>query len=243
LKGKKVLVTGASSGIGFQIAKDLLEMGAIVGGHYRQNEDGARKLLEYAGPKQCRVFQADFGDSAQVHRLWSEFTAWSGGIDVLINNAGEATKPVPLNELTEDAWDRTFQVNVKAPWLLSRSALEVMSKQGSGRIVSISSVGVKFGGGINTVHYSASKGALENLTMSFAKAGAPHNVLVNAVRAGITDTGFHAKLGRPDLTDRINMIPLKRLADPNEIAEAVLFLAGDKSSFVTGTIMTVAGGE
>ena len=134
-------------------------------------------------------------------------------------------------------------MNVKAPWLLSRAAIDIMSKQGYGRIVNISSVGVKFDGSIATMHYSASKGALETLTMSFAKAGAPHNVLVNAVRAGVTDTEFHAKLNRPDLSKRINLVPLKRLAEPKEIAEAVLFLAGNQSSYVTGTILTVAGGE
>lgn len=240
---KRVLVTGASSGIGFQVARDFLKQGAIVGAHYRSNEAGARKLFEYAKPGQCQVFQADFSHSGEVLRLWAEFFAWSRGIDVLVNNAGEAVVPVPFSELAEESWDRAFQVNVKAPFLLSRAALAEMEKQGSGRIISISSVGVKFGGGVNTVHYSASKAALEALTKSLAKAGAPFNVLVNTVRVGVTDTPLHEKIGRGDLSGRAALIPLKRLAQPSEISEVVLFLASEGSSYITGSVLTVAGGE
>ena len=243
MKGKRVLVTGASSGIGFQIALDFLKQGASVGAHYRYNEEGARGLLQHAAPGECQVFQADFAMSADVHRLWEEFSSWRGGIDVLVNNAAEAAAPSPLEELSEEAWDTTFQVNVKVPFLLSRAALSHMRTQGSGRIINISSIGVKFGGGITTVHYSASKAALEAITRSFAKAGAPFNVLVNAVQAGVTDTPMHGKIGRYDLSDRIEMIPLKRLARPEEISDAVIFLAGERSSYISGTVITVAGGE
>jgi 3-oxoacyl-[acyl-carrier protein] reductase len=118
-----------------------------------------------------------------------------------------------------------------------------MQEQRSGRIINISSIGVQFGGGVNSVHYSASKAALEALTLSFAKAGAPYNVLVNTVRAGVTDTPFHEKIGRDDLTDRANLIPKKRIAKPEGISNSVLFLASDSSSFITGSTLTVAGGE
>ncbi len=238
-----MLVTGASSGIGFQVACDFLRKGAVVGAHYRHNKEGALKLLEYAQYGRCQLFQADFTHSADVLRLWDEFITWSQGIDVLVNNAGEAVAPVPLDELSEDAWDSAFQVNVKAPFMLSRAALSHMAEQRSGRIINISSVGVKFGGGITTAHYSASKAALEATTMSFAKAGAPVNVLVNAIRAGVTDTPLHEKMGRSDMSQRIGLIPLRRLALPSEISEAVLFLASERSSYITGTILTVAGGE
>ena len=243
MKGKRVLVTGASSGIGLQVAADLLEQGASVGAHYRSNEEGARRLLEIGNPEQCQLFQADFSHSKEVLALWDRFIAWSDGVDVLVNCAGESAVSMPLDQLTEESWDQTFEVNVKAPFLLSRGALGLMSQQKSGRIVNVSSIGVKFGGGVNTVHYSASKAALEALTMSFAKAGAPYNVLVNAVRAGVTDTPLHAKIGRHDLSQRVSLIPLGRAAEPKEISEAILFLASDRSSYVTGTVMTVAGGE
>jgi NAD(P)-dependent dehydrogenase (short-subunit alcohol dehydrogenase family) len=236
-------VTGASGGIGFQIASEFLDRGAVVGAHYRSDRARAERLMEQARPGQCRIFQADFSRSGEVLRLWDEFINWTGGIDVLVNNAGEAPTPVPLHQLKEETWDTAFQVNAKAPFLLGRAALAAMAPQRSGRIINVSSIGVKFGGGATTVHYSASKAALEALTMSFAKAGAPYDVLVNTVRAGVTDTAFHEKIGRIDLSDRVALIPLKRLAHTAEISAAVLFLASDQSTYVTGTVLTVAGGE
>lgn len=244
MQNNHVLVTGASGGIGFQIASDFLENGASVGAHYYSDRKRAEKLLGMGMEGQCRLFQADFSKTEEVLSLWDQFIEWSSGrVDALVNVAGEASKPMPLDQLDEVAWDRTFHINVKAPFLLSRAALATMSVQRSGRIINISSIGVKFGGGITTTHYSASKAALEAITKSFAKAGAPFNVLVNAVRAGVTDTPMHEKVGKPNMSDRISLIPLRRLASPKEISDAVLFLASDKSSFTTGTIMTVAGGE
>lgn len=244
LKNKYVLVTGANSGIGFQIAKDFLSEGAIVGAHYYGDKAGAEDLLKYAANGQCQIFEADFSQSEKVLRLWDEFISWSKGrIDILVNNAGEAGRAQSLEELSEETWDKIFQVNLKAPFLLSRAALSVMSKQQSGRIINISSIGVKFGGSPTTIHYSASKAALEAVTKSLAKAGAPFNVLVTAVRPGVTDTPFHKKIGRPDLSPRAELIPLKRVAKPSEISNMVIFLASQKSSFITNTVIDVAGGE
>lgn len=243
LKNKYVLVTGASSGIGFQIAKDFLLEGAFVGIHYHNNLKGAKRLLKYAKNKQCKIFKSDFFSFKEVSALWNEFVLWSKGcIDVLVNNAS-FVKSMSLENLSEEEWDRTFQVNLKAAFQLSRAAFPIMSKKKNGRIINISSGGWKYGGGKDTVHYSASKAALEALTMAFAKIGAPHNVLVNAIRPGATKTPFHKKIGRNDLSARINLVPLKRLAKPSEISNAVLFLASSKSSFITNTIIDVTGGE
>ena len=243
LKNKYVLVTGASSGIGFQIAKDFLLEGAFVGVHYCNNLKGAKRTLKYAKNKQCKIFKSDFSSSKEVSALWNEFILWSKGhIDVLVNNAS-FIKYVPLENLSEEEWDKTFQVNLKAAFQLSRAAFPIMSKKKNGRIINISSGGWKYGGGKTTVHYSASKAALEALTIAFAKRGAPHNVLVNAIRPGATKTPFHKKIGRNDLSARINLVPLKRLAKPSEISNTVLFLASSKSSFITNTIINVTGGE
>ena len=118
-----------------------------------------------------------------------------------------------------------------------------MKRNKCGRIINISSIGVKYGGHPNSAPYTISKAALEAMTILFAKAGAPHNVLVNAVRVGATDTDFHKLNPSKDLSSRINLIPLKRLADPSEIASTIYFLASEESSFVTGSVITVAGGE
>ena len=243
LKGKVALVTGSNSGIGFQVAKSFLEKGAKVGAHYRQGRSGVDRLMEIAQEGQCRIFRADFTESKQVLGLWDNFIAWAGTIDILVNNAGAATRPAPLDELTEASWDSTFQVNAKAPFFLSRAAMRVMKEKSFGRIINMSSIGVKFGGGPTTLVYSASKAALEAVTRSLAKEGASHNVLVNAIRVGVTDTEFHERMGRDDLGERAQLIPLKRLAEPQEIAGVALFLASDASSYITGTIVPVAGGE
>ena len=237
LKNKYVLVTGANSGTGFEIAKNFLLEGARVGVHHYRDQAGAMRLLKYAKPGQCEIFQADFSDSKEVFSLWQEFVSWSRGrIDVLVNNAAA------IGQTNED-WDMVFQVNAKAPFLLSKLAFGIMSKQKWGRIINLSSLSVKSGGSLDVLHYSASKAALESVTRSFAKAGARFNVLVNAVRPGVTDSPLHKKLAKNDPSFRISAIPLKRFALPKEIADVVIFLAGRKSSFITNAIIEVSGGK
>ena len=245
LKNKYVLVTGASSGIGFQIAKDFLLEGAFVGIHYYNNLKGAKRLLKYAKNKQCKIFKSDFSSSEEVFTLWNEFILWSKGhIDVLVNNAS-FVKFISFENLSEEDWDRTFQVNLKAAFQLSRMAFPVMSKKKNGRIINISSGGWTYGGNKDTFHFGASKAALEALTIAFAKIGAPNNVLVNTIRPGATETSGHLQR-YPDKTNllaRANLVPLKRMAKPSEISNMVLFLASAKSSFITNTIIKVSGGE
>ena len=141
--------------------------------HYFNNINGAKRTLKYANNKQCKIFKSDFSSSKNVSALWDEFILWSKGrIDILVNNAG-FVNPMPIEDLSEEEWDRTFQINLKSAFLLSRAALPIMSKKKIGRIINISSKGWKYGGGKATVHYSASKAALEALTIAFAKIGAP----------------------------------------------------------------------
>ena len=245
LKNKYVLVTGASSGIGFQIAKDFLLEGAYVGIHYSKNLKGAKKLLKYAKKNQCKIFKSDFSNSKEISTLWNEFNTWSKGrIHVLINNAS-FVKFMSLENLSDEEWDKTFQVNLKAAFQLSRAAFSIMSKKKNGRIINISSGGWTYGGNKDTFHFGASKAALEALTMAFAKLGAPNNVLVNAIRPGATETSGHIQRypNTKDLIARANLVPLKRMGKPEEISNMVLFLASAKSSFITNTIISVTGGE
>ncbi len=243
-KGRYVLVTGAGSGIGFHIAQEFLARGAFVGAHYSTSVDGAGELLQPGVDGRCKLLQADFSDSSQVGRLWDQFLAFSSGkIDVLVNNAAAVGSGVPFSEVSENEWDEIFHINLRAPMILSRAAMAVMSAQKSGSIINLSSVGIKFGGSPTTKPYSVSKAALEALTVSLAILAAPHGVRINTVRVGPTDTAAYRKLGIKDLGSRVAKIPMQRTANPVEIAAAVLFLASDASSFVTGSILPVTGGE
>lgn len=237
------LVTGASSGIGFAIAKQFLRLGYRVGLHFCSNDSGVKTLASQYPPSQSLLLQGDFRQSVEVMRVWQEFHRWSETIDALVNNAALPPEPCSFESLSEESWDAAFCVNVKAPFLLSRAAFTVMRTQQSGTIINISSIGVKFGGSATSMHYSASKSALEAITRSFAKVGAPYNVRVNAIEAGVTDTPFHHKSGRTDMEQRIALIPMKRPASPEEIASVVTFLASSESSFMTGAIIPVSGGE
>ena len=119
-----------------------------------------------------------------------------------------------------------------------------MKEEGGGKIINISSIAAKYGGSSRSLHYGAAKAALESVTIGLARAGAQHNILVNVVRGGFIDTPFHEKLGASkNIEERINLIPLKRAGKPEDVARMVLFLASESGDFITGEILTVAGGD
>ena len=245
LKGKKVLVTGASSGIGACIAGLLGSYGAVVGVHYRSNEKGARDIVHNIRKQggEAEAFQGDLLDASARGKLLKSFIDVFGGIDVLVNNAGGIYGPKHFLELDEESWDNTFALNAKAPFFLAKDTFSFMKEQGGGKIISISSVSAKYGGSPQTLHYGAAKAALEAVTVGLARAGAPYNILVNSIRGGFIDTPFHEKIGRSDLEGRIKLIPLKRAGRPLDIAGMVLFLASSAGDYITGEVFTVAGGD
>jgi len=243
-KNKYVLVTGSSSGIGYEIAKDFLKRGCYVGIHYNKNKKGADNLVKFSNNNKCKLFKSDFSNSKNILKLWNAFCRWSKNrVDFLINNAGYA-KPIDFNKLSEKEWDKVLTINLKSTFLLSKQAMKIMSKKKKGRIINISSGGWQYGGGPKSVHYSVSKGAIEALTFATAKIGVKNNVLVNAIRPGATKTNFHKRsMGRKNLIARTNLVPLKRMAHPDEISNAVMFLCDPKSSFITNSILDIRGGE
>ncbi|HID62886.1 MAG TPA: SDR family oxidoreductase, partial [Anaerolineae bacterium] len=163
-------------------------------------------------------------------------------IDILVNNAARSFMR-SLLELREDGWDKVFDTNVKAVFLLSRAVARRMIEQGGGCIINITTVGAERGGR-NIAAYLASKAALKMLTMCMAVEWAQYNINVNAVGPGVTRTHFSQPLwGNPDLAERIvSAIPKGRIAEPEEIVGAVLFLASDASSYITGQTIYVDGG-
>ncbi len=162
---------------------------------------------------------------------------------MLVNNAALIEPVESIEAIGEEVLNLAMQVNFVTPFLLSKLVLSKMRQVRSGRIVIISSIGVKYAGSPQTAHYMASKAALEAGTLALAKSGASDGVLINVVRAGVTRTAAHRRLGRDDLATREALIPLGRAAEPGEIAEVVLFLVSPCNTYITGTILPVAGGE
>jgi len=212
IKNKRVLITGANGGMGSAIAKLFADYEACLGLHYHKDKDEAVKLLKEIKEKtkEAELFQADFLNSFSRSGLIKAFIKRFGGIDVLINNAGAAFSYKHFSELDEKSWDNTFNLNVKAPFYLSGKAFRYMKEHGGGRIINISSANVKYGGSRKSLHYCASKAALDTLTIGFAREGAKYNILVNSIRCGFIKTGMHKKVSgysEENLKSRIDLIP------------------------------------
>jgi 3-oxoacyl-[acyl-carrier protein] reductase len=247
IKSKKVLITGASTGIGAATAELFAKYGASVGIHYNKSRKEAlelkKKIVSLGG--RAKVFKADLLKKPERAALVKRFTNMFGGIDVLVNNAGGVYGPKYMLTLDEKSWDKTFALNATAPFFLARDAFLYMKTHGGGRIINISSISAKYGGSPTTIHYGGAKAALDAVTKGLARAGAPYNILVNSVRGGVIDTPFHKKIHRnkKGLEERIKLIPLKRIGEPIDVARVVLFLASKAGNYITGEIFTVAGGD
>jgi NAD(P)-dependent dehydrogenase (short-subunit alcohol dehydrogenase family) len=244
LSGRVALITGASRGIGEATARLLAEQGAhvIVSSRKQEDLDQVAASINAAGGKATAI-AAHQGESAALKNLIGEVSSGFGRLDILVNNA--ATNPYfgHISDTDAGMIDKTLQVNIKGYFELSALASKLMKKGGGGSIVNIASInGVKPGNfqGI----YSITKAAVINMTLAFAKECAPWKVRVNAVLPGLTDTKFASALTKNEqiLKTVLPMIPLGRMAQPAEIAPAILFLASDAASYVTGTTLTVDGG-
>lgn len=245
ITGQRILVTGASSGIGTATAELLAAEGAVVGIHYHRGKAAARALIERitASCGSAQEFEANLLDAESRERLIREAITRLGGLDGLVNNAGTVVGETPILDLGQSAWRQTFMLNVESPFFLAQAAFAHMVKVGGGKIVNISSIGVKFGGSPRTLHYAAAKAALETVTLGLAKAGAPYGILVNAIRPGVIETSFHEGKSPQEWDERVSLIPLKRPGFPLDIARMILYLLSPAGDFVTGQVFTISGGE
>ncbi|MBU0536633.1 MAG: SDR family oxidoreductase, partial [Nanoarchaeota archaeon] len=213
IEGKKVLVTGATGGIGSAIARIFGQHGAQVGIHYFNAEDKAKELADeinkMCGKGKAEIIKGDLLDHDARTGLVGSFAKIFGGIDILINNAGAVFDYELFTDLEEISWDKTFELNAKAPFYLSASAFKHMKK--GGRIINISSANVKYGGSAKSMHYSSAKAALDNLTTGLSREGASKGILVNSIRCGVIDTDMRIKIkgySEEQFRKRIDMIPL-----------------------------------
>jgi NAD(P)-dependent dehydrogenase (short-subunit alcohol dehydrogenase family) len=240
-----VLITGALTGIGRATALAFAKEGATVVVSGRREAEGKALEAELRGlGAQAAFVRADVRHEGDVSNLVDQTVARFGRLDVAVNNAGTEGKPGPVIEQTLDSYTAMFETNVLGTLLSLKHELRVMQPQGSGSIINVSStMGER--GAANLALYTASKHAVEGLTKSAALEAAPLGVRVNAVAPGPTETAMLDRLtGTPDKKAAFYAaIPLKRGAKPEEIADAIVFLASDKASFVTGQIIRINGGK
>ena len=245
LRNKRVLITGASGAIGSAMARLFASFGAQIGIHYNQGDRQAHALrqhvLNQGGKAEC--FQENLLDAAAGQRLMESFVDRFGRIDILVNNAGAVLGARDFLTLDEESWDMSFALNAKVPFFIARGAFEDMKKKGGGKIINISSISAKYGGSSQTLHYGAAKAALEAVTVGLAREGAPHRILVNAIRAGFIDTPAHKNIQGRSIARRIQKIPLQKAGRPLDVARMALFLASEAGDFITGEILTVSGGD
>jgi NAD(P)-dependent dehydrogenase (short-subunit alcohol dehydrogenase family) len=243
LDGKVAIVTGGGKGIGRAIALGLAQSGAqvVVASRTQAELEAVAEEIRQGDGKALSVV-TDVTVNEQIENLVETTMAQFGRVDILVNNAARSFMR-PLLKLREDSWDKIFDTNCKAIFLLSRAVARLMIEQGGGRIINVTTVGAERGGHYLAA-YHASKAALKMLTMCMAAEWAQYNINVNAVGPGVTRTQFSKPLwGNPDLAERIvSAIPKGRIAEPEEIVGAVLFLASDASSFITGQTIYVDGG-
>ena len=238
MKKPIILITGSSSGIGFSSMKLFLERGwNIIAHYYEENKDFDNLCNEQS--ERCKKIKADFGSVAELENFIYEIDKYTE-ITALLNCAGCFDFSKKTENRIEDA-KKIFQINSIAPTLIAEKVLNIMKNNKSGSIINVSSIGVKFGSNLENVFYSESKSAIEALTRSLAREGAPCNVLVNTIRPGIVDTKFYEKIGK-DITERVKLIPMKRAANADEISELIYYLCSE-NSYITSQIIPISGGE
>ena len=245
LTGKVVLVTGAQQGIGAAMVREFSAAGADVAINWLDDEVAAQHVAEEVGARGRRAFlvQADVSRLEQVQPMVSAVRDGLGAIDILVNNAGIFPR-VPFLAMTEHDWDQVLDVNLKGSCFCAQYVAKAMVAAGrQGAIINIAS-GAALRGSPRGVHYVASKGGVLSLTRAMALELAPYRIRVNAIAPGLTDTA-QPRYGssEAEIAEMARAIPLGRMAQPDDIARAAVFLASDNAGFVTGQTLHVNGGS
>ena len=242
LKNKVAIITGGSRGIGFATADRFLEEGAsvIITASSQASADKAVQQLRERHPDAVIAgISPDLSSLESVRGAFREATAKYGCVDILVNNAG-VSESTPFVEYTEEMFDKVMDLNVKGVFNATRAASECMIARGSGVILSTSSM-VSISGQPSGFAYPASKFAVNGLTVSLARELGPKGIRVNAVAPGITETDMMKAVPKAVIEPMIERIPLRRLGQPEDIANAFVFLASDEASYITGVVLSVDG--
>jgi 3-oxoacyl-[acyl-carrier protein] reductase len=240
--GQKVIVTGATRGLGRAISLAFLQAGATVvgvyGGNAKTAEDFRQECMAYGDLLQ--LYQCDVSDYQAVEQLYGRIEQEFETIDILVNNAGIRRDSV-LAMMKEDDWRRVIDVNLTGSYIMAKFAVQLMMKQKYGRIIFITSpmAHMGFAGQAN---YAASKAGQIGMMKSLSKETAKRKITVNCVSPGFIATELIDDLSPEQLAEYKNMVPMRRFGTPDEVAEAVLFLAGPKASYINGAVLDVNGG-
>lgn len=246
---KTMLITGASRGIGAATALLAAEHGFSIAINYIKSEEAAEQLAEMirAGGGKAEIFRADVSREAEIVRLFAEVDQKLGNLTCLVNNAGTLEQQSLVEDISWSRLQRVFELNTFGLFICCREAIKRMAfKHGGngGTIVNVSSIAARTGSPFEYVDYAASKGAVDSLTLGLAMELAGEGIRVNGVRPGFIDTDIHALGGEPGRIERLrNAIPLRRGGKASEVAEAILWLATEASSYSTGTFIEVTGGR
>ena len=248
LKNKVVLITGSSTGIGAAAAVAFGNLGARVAVHYNSSQDAADEVFQAvkATGAQAVLLQGDVVDSIQCKKLVAEAVKAFGRIDILINNAGALVQRVPIEDITDELFDKVVYLNVRSAMMCTSAAVAAMRHQGEGgSIINVTSVAARNGGGAGASLYAGSKGFISTMTRGLAKELVKDKIRVNAVAPGVISTPFHERFSTPQMLEGFKTtIPMNRLGTAQECAGAFVYLASDQmSSYVTGQIIEVNGGQ
>ena len=239
---RSVLITGASRGIGSAAARAFAKAGYRVFINYCRSAEKADALCSELRKKGCEVFavQADVSKPDEVKRMFGQIAELCGGADVLINNAGIAQTKL-FTDITDEDWSTMLSVNLSSAFYCCREALPYMIRKHYGRIINISSMWGQTGGSCE-VHYSAAKAGIIGLTKALAKEEGLSGITVNCIAPGVIETDMTAMLGDEDKNALREETPTGTLGTPEDVAKAMLFLAAESSSFITGQVLGVNGG-